>query len=387
VKRPPPARAPVVGATPTRRWLAGPSRFAAVSRNSAWLILAATALLLLASFSALWSSAPPAASSATGHPASSSSDDRRDVLLYETIVASIRHGGQYYSVAAEELRQGNYPLRPFITFRLPTLATAQAHLPPIAVQAGLYLLAAAVALAWFARMRDLLRGWPAKAIALALLAGGMAVFVEVDLWAFHEIWAGLLVALSLARRRPGRWGDAAAIGLIAALVRETAAIYLLIMAALAWRDGDRREALGWGVALFLLAVALGFHAMAVSKVVTPLDTASPGWSGMLGPGFFVNSISASTALMIMPSWLQALLVALALFGWAGVRDPLGARAAWLFVAFALLLALFSRPDTFYWALMVAPTFLIGLVFVPDSIRDLAAAALDRRRLRVQIVSR
>jgi len=365
------------------RWLAQPSRYAAIPRGRARLVLALLALLLLASVSALWSSAPPGPTPEGAR----SGDDRRDVLLYESIVASVRHGGEYYSVAAEKLRQGDYPLRPFVTFRLPTLAKLQAHLPPIAIPICLYLLSAAVALAWFARLREALRGWVPLTIALALLAGGMTVFVQVALWPFHEIWAGLLVALSLARRRPGRWIDAAAIGLIAALVRETAAVYLVVMAVLAWRDGERREAFGWTLALTLFAIALGCHAGAVAKVVTPLDTASPGWSGLLGFGFFVNAVSASTALMVLPGWLHAVLVGLALFGWTAWRDPLGVRAACLFAAFALLLGLFARPDTFYWALIIAPAFLVGLAFVPDGVRELLSAALDRRRLRVQIVSR
>jgi hypothetical protein len=195
------------------------------------------------------------------------------------------------------------------------------------------------------------------------------------------------VALSLALRRTTRWIDAVAIGLVAALVRETAAIYLLLMAVLAWRDGARREALGWVFALALLGVVLAFHAAAVGKVVTSFDTVSPGWSGLLGLGFFVRAIAASTALMILPGWLEAVLVGLALFGWTAWRDPLATRTALLFAAFAILLGVFARTDTFYWALMVAPAFLVGLVFVPDAVRDLLAATLDRRRLRVQIVSR
>lgn len=353
-------------------------------RGRARAVLVLLALLLLGALTAVWSSVPPPAAAETQ---TSDSHRQRDVILYETIVASVRHGGEYYSVAAQELREGNYPLRPFVTFRLPTLAMVQAHLPPPAIPATLYLLAIATALAWFVRLHEAVSRWVPLVVALLLLAGGMAVFVQTILWPFHEIWAGLLIALSLARRRPGRWIDAAAIGLMAALIRETAAAYLLIMAIFAWREGARREALGWLGALVLFAVALGFHAIAVGKVVTPLDTASPGWSGLLGFGFFVNSISASTALMLGPTWLQAILVALALFGWTSWRDPLALRAAALFAVFALLLSLFARADTFYWALMVAPAFLVGLAFVPDGLRDLLAAALDRRRLRVQIVSR
>ncbi len=383
MKRPRKQNAPTADGRRAFRWLAQPSRYAGLPRSHARLVFGLLALLLLASLSALWSSPL-----STAQPeAATRSEEQRDVLLYESIVASVRHGGEYYSVTAEKLRQGNYPLRPFITFRLPTLAMVQAHIPAIAIPICLYLLAATTALAWSVRLVEALRGWPARLAALLFLAGGMAVFVQSALWPFHEIWAGLLVALSLALRRATRWIDAVAIGLVAALVRETAAIYLLLMAVLAWRDGARREAFGWALALALLAIVLGFHAAAVGKVVTSLDTVSPGWSGLLGTGFFVKAIAASTALMVLPGWGQAILVGLALFGWTGWRDPLATRTILLFAAFAILLSVFARTDTFYWALMIAPAFLVGLVFVPDTLRDLLAAALDRRRLRVQIVTR
>lgn len=362
-------------------WLAEPSRFAEVSRTRARIAAALLGLLLLTCLTSLTAPSPPAAGTGT----ESAADDQRDIILYETIVDAIRHGGSYYPTAAEALRVGNYPLRPFITMRMPGLAMAQAHLPHAMVLALLYALVLAVALAWYARFRDALTDWPARAVAMALLAGGLMAFVQADLWAFHELWAGLLIALSLALRREGRWIEAVATGLLAALIRETTALYLVIMAVAAWRDHQRREAFGWTAALAILAIALIAHAFAVARVVGPLDPASPGWSGMLGIGFFINAISVSTALSLAPVWLAAIFAGLALFGWTAWRDPLAMRVLLVIAAYAALLALFARADTFYWVLLIAPIFLVGLVFVPDGLRDLAARALDRRRVRVQRV--
>lgn len=362
-------------------WLAEPSRFAQFPRARARIAAALLGVLLLVCLTSLAAPAPPAAGTGTESPA----DDQRDIILYETIVDAVRHGGSYYPTAAEALRVGNYPLRPFITMRMPGLAVAQAHLPPAAVLGLLYALVLAVALAWYARFRDALTDWPARAVAMALLAGGLMAFVQADLWAFHEVWAGLFIALSLALRRPGRWLEAVAAGLLAALIRETAALYLIIMAVAAWRDHQRREAFGWSAALAILAIALIAHAFAVARVVGPFDPASPGWSGMLGVGFFVNAISVSTALSLAPIWLAAILAGLSLFGWTAWRDPLAMRVLLVISAYAALLALFARPDTFYWVLLIAPTFLIGLVFAPDGLRDLVARALDTRRVRVQRV--
>lgn len=337
------------------------------------MVLALIALCLTALFTP-----PPPATTGEGR-----ATDQADIVLYESIVQGVRHGGNYYEVAAAALRAGNYPLKPFVTFRLPALADVQAMLPPLVTEGLLFLLAFAVFVAWAVRLVPALTRRPPVILAMTLLAGGMVAFVQPELAAFHEIWAGLFIALSLALRRPGRWVEAAAFGLIAMLIRETAALYVGIMCLAAWRDGARREALGWAATVVVLAVVVVLHAQAVAQVVRPLDPASPGWSGLLGPGFFVTTLAVSTALMLAPLWLAALLLALSFTGWAAWRDPLATRALAMFAAYGVLLSVAGRPDTFYWGLMVAPTALIGLVFAPDALRDLwVRARLPRRRITV-----
>jgi hypothetical protein len=39
----------------------------------------------------------------------------------------------------------------------------------------------------------------------------------------------------------------------------------------------------------------------------------------------------------------------------------------------MMLALFARPDTFYWALIAAPLSFVGLAFLPKVAADLAEA--------------
>jgi hypothetical protein len=356
-------------------WLTAPSRFAVLKPQGARLGLALLALLLLATLLALASPGPPP----TSHDPAHRADDQADVVLYETIVQGIRGGGSYYPVAAQALRGGDYPMRPFVTFRLPTLAVVQATLPPTTTLILLYALVAGVVFAWYRRLRGAFirpaPGW----IAMALLAGGLVAFVQSELASFHEIWAGLLVALSLAVRRDGKWVEAVAIGLIAMLIRETAALYVAIMAAFAFAEGNRKEAIGWAATLGVFAIVIAAHAHAVSLVVRETDPASPGWAGLLGFGFFVKTMQLSTALAMAPLWLAAPLVGLALFGWSAWNSALALRTLATLVAYAVLLALFGRADTFYWGLMIAPTLLIGLAFAPDGVRDLIARAQDPRR--------
>lgn len=359
-------------------WLAQRSRFAGLSQRNGRMAAALLALLLLATLLAFAVPGPPAASG----DAARRTDDQADVVLYETIVAAVHHDGNYYQVTADALRAGNYPLKPFVTFRLPTLAVVQGALPRWAVTTLLYLLVGAVVAAWYARLAPALARAPPRIVALALLAGGLMAFVQSDLAAFHEVWAGLFVALSLGVYRADRWLPSVAFGLAAVLIRETAGLYLVLMMALALVAGRRREAAGWIVAGLILAGVLALHAHAVAEVVRPLDPASPGWAGHLGFGFFVRTMHVSTALALAPLWLAAPLIGLALFGWAAWRDPLGLRVLTLLGSYAAVLGVFGRPDTFYWGLLVAPLLLVGLVFAPDGLRDLVAAALDRRRITV-----
>lgn len=360
-------------------WLSAPSRYAVLPPAAARLALAGLAILLALTLLALLTPDPTAkgATDASG---------MSDLALYAQIVEGVRAGGNYYAVAAEALRAGEYPLRPFVTFRLPTLAVVQAALPGWAVAGLLYALAAGVLVAWHRCFRAALRRPIAVALGLVLIGAGSLASWQVELAGFHEVWAGLLIALSLARFQPDRWAEAVGWGLTAAVIRETAVLYLLVMAALAWRDGDRRQALAWGGALAIVALLLVAHAQGVAQVVRPLDPASPGWAGLLGPGFVVRTVHASTGLSLLPLALAAPLVGLAWFGWTAWHSPVAVRVAATLLAYAALLATAGRLDTFYWGLLTAPVLLAGLVFAPDALRDLFAAALDRRRIVVRRVT-
>lgn len=363
-----------------RIWLTRPSRFAALPKARARIILGVLAMLLLASLAVSGIPAPDPSDIGPG------ADRPADIALYDGIVSAVRHGEDYYATAADTLRASGYPLRPFLAFRMPALAVSLGFLPDAVALAALYILAAFTVWAWYRRFAETLSGLAGRTTALVLLACGMLASVQPGLIAIHELWAGLLVAASLALRRPQRWIEAAALALIAMLVRETAALFVAVMAGMALLESQRREAAGWAVALGIFAVALAAHAAAVHGVTGPLDAAAPGWSGMHGFGLFVHAITSATALELLPALVAAALVALALFGWASWRDPLASRALATFSAYAAAISLFARFDAFYWSLMIAPVFLVGLAFAPDGLRDLGRRALDRRRVRVQRIA-
>jgi len=362
---------------PSPLWLAAPTRFAGLSVRRAQVAAALALVLLLACFTALPAPAPPPVSPEAS--ASSEQEDRADVILYQNIVGGLRAGGDYYDVAARALRTDGYPLKPFVTFRLPTLARVQAAIPDLLSSLLLFAVAGLTIAAWYRRLGPHLTHPAPRLVVAALTVGGLSSFIRPDLIAFHEVWAGPLIALSLATWRPGKATMAIAIALAAMLIRETAALYAGVMALAALVEGRRREVLGWVAAVAVLAVAVAAHAHAVAQVVRPDDMASPGWSGMLGFGFFVKTMTLATSLSTLPALVAAPLVGVALIGWAGWRDPLAVRALGVLAGYALLLAVFCRVDTYYWGLLAAPILPIGLVFAPDSLRDLWRGVRQRRR--------
>ena len=353
----------------TPLWLAERSRVAGLSQRAARIGLALLGLFLLATLSVL--TMPPSLA---------------DTGFYASVVDGVRHGGNYYAVTADALRGGDYPLRPVFTFELPTLAVVTGHLPPFVVRLLLYALVVAAATAWHARLKAALATTGARWFAAAMLFFALVPMLRPSLIVVPEAWAALFVALSLAVRKPGQWLDAVALGLAAALICQTAIVYLVIMAVFALVERTRRESLGWVVAIGVFLVAFAAHVHAVGEVVRPLDPAGDPF-GLLGFGLFVDGMVGATILAFLPLWLAGPLVGIALFGWAVWRNATGLRAIALAVAAAIGIALFGRDNTAHWALLLAPLLLPGLAFAADGVRDLLGAALDGRRITVTRIVR
>jgi len=340
------------------------SRFAAVSRGRAGLVLAFLMLVLIG-----------AAASVGGAPAPrlvAAATSQTDAALYRAIIADLRAGEPYYSAAARELRRGHYPLRPFVTFRLPTTSWAYARLGAGVMHVAQWLLMAAVILAWARRARPVLSR-ATLFLFLLLIGVGLAGLVQPTVGLFPETWSAMLLALAIALDQPAgsRWAMLA--GLAALLFRELAMPIMLLFAMFALVRRQWRAAIGWGAALLTFAIVMALHATAVAHIVRPDDLPSPGWSGLLGPGFALRGLALSTPAMLLPIKVAALLFALSLFGWLSAHADWALRAAAMIVSYVALLALFARPDNFYWALMAAPLSLAGLAFVPAAITDLARA--------------
>ena len=350
-------------------WGAFETRFQGWSRGSALAILAALlGMLAVACWSPSSGPAPKLRTSEAQHS---------DLHLYRDIITGVRRGGDYYQITADELRKGNYPLKPFFTFRLPTHATIYAALGERVMVVIFWLLSATLMFAWWIRLRTCLPR-PLLAATLILMAGGLGGLLQPQTGLFHESWAAVLLALMIALHRPERIWPAVICGGAALMIRELALPMILAMSGLALLEKRWKEVGAWAAAVALFAIYVTVHAYWVSQVVLPTDPPSPGWSATLGLQFALKAISKVTLGFRLPTALASALLVLSLFGWASVRAGWALRVAILLAGYGAMLALLARTDTFYWALIAAPLSFAGLVFLPKAVTDLTKSIQTKR---------
>jgi hypothetical protein len=363
------------------------SRLEGISRNWAMLILAVTVTLMIVS--AVFLMTPPVLPTVETVVAVASDpgaapttkivvDDNPDLTLYRNVISRVAGGEGYYPAIVDLHRNGSFPLRPFIVVRLPTLAVVSSMLGMPVVTGVLWALLLAVVVAWWVRLDGAFASPPRRIIALALIVFGLIFNAHPEVVVVHEVWAGLLMALSWAVHRSERgllrWLPSVLLGLMAVLVRETALPFVLLMAAFALWQRQWLEMVGWGSVATIFAAVMAVHADQVAAVTNLADLPSEGWTNFGGWPFFVFAMRRMTQLMLLPPWAGAALVPLIMLGWASWRSSAGLFGVLLFGGYGLILMILGRPENFYWALMVAPTFLLGLAFLPEALSALLSAA-------------
>lgn len=350
------------------------SRWVSLDRPRAiGLVLLLIALLVAGTWGA-WAASSNLSAAAPSNVGTVQSPANTDLILYEAIVSRLAAGETYYPATAEELRVGIYPLKPFIAFRLPTLAVVAARIGRPGLMALQWALFTAMLIAWWTRLDGEFADGRRRVSAVMLAAAGVAVAVTGRYLYLHEVWAGALVALSLALHRPERWGWSVAVAALALAIRELALPYVLLMAALALWRRDWREFGAWAVVTLLFGVAMWLHQAAVAEVVLPSDPPSPGWAALGGWAGMLRTFYLAGPLRWLPAVAAAPIIILSLFGWASWKSPTGLAATLMYVGYGLAFMLFGRANNFYWGLIVAPAFLVGLAFLPRAFSDLALAA-------------
>jgi hypothetical protein len=371
---------------------AADDRFAQWGRLPARLLLAAVALILIASAlvpiqagkqeTKTVGFVEAVAGDGANKEAARPRDD--DLALYDRVIQRIGQGENYYAVAAEEHRKSNYPLRPGVAVRLPTLAYLSVWLGdtgrgaevlvPGSLGAALVLLVAVV-LAWWRRLGEEPGGAAFQRIGTALMFMGASLGLNRYYFVLHELWAGMLIALSLALHRPGKkWLGAVLVAGLALAIREHVLPYVLLMGALALWRRDWKESAAWAALVAAFGLYLAWHLGQVAQHVLPSDPMGPAWLELRGLSGWLSNVVLSSNMRFLPHFVAGPLVMLMVLGWAGWKSPLGTTATLLYLGYGLAFMIAGRPDNFYWGAVIAPAMFVGLAFAPRAVGSLAKAA-------------
>ena len=355
-------------------------RFSKWAPGASLLVLVGFALLLIAAVltarpvpdDAPSNAVTSAASALTsgGKGGAETDEHYSDLELYERVAQRVGEGENYYAVTIEEQRGREFPVRPGVTVRLPTLAWVSGHVGWWGMMALAFVLGVAVFIAWWDRLENEPGGRDYRTSILLLVAIGALAGFKPHYFALHEAWAGMFVALSLGLYRPGQWGWALVFAAAALSVRELALPYVLLMGAMALVRGQRTEAFAWLALIGVFLIGLLAHVSIVGALTSAADPVSPGWLALRGLGGLTSNIVVSSPLQVLPGWLAAPLALLPLIGWAGWRSDLGLTGFLLCLGYGLGFMLFGRDDNFYWALVVMPLWFVGLAFVPRALTSL-----------------
>ena len=335
------------------------------------------AILVVLAFVAasLWCLATP-----PGHVSKAAKGHYTDMTLFRDIVKEVAGGKDYYHAATELQRAHHYPTRPFVTVREPTLYLASAAFGWDWLNIAEKALYGLVIVVWLLALPPPVM-WLEKLAAAGLVAAAGLAPIATSLTPMSEAWCGLLVtlALGLTLWHRAQWWMPVLVIAAALALRELALPFLLLSAVFAAWERKWRELAAWGLVLALFAAGLALHAVAVSAVQLPTDLHSPGWAGGLGPRAVLLALVNTTLLHTIPMKLALVTALLPLLGWLALGGREGAFAVLLLFGYALMIALFSRPDNFYWGFLLIPAWFAGLALLPRALIQLYRAITRPRQ--------
>lgn len=264
-----------------------------------------------------------------------------DLMVNRLTVDGLRAGLGYYEAMDSAMRAvGNGPVESVRAFRLPTLYLAWSLLP----EGDRWELAFSfVAVALLTGLLVRLAHHPIAAVLPAV----WAIAVVLDYPNLVEVWAVVgVVAAMVAWREHLDWASAA-LALGAALIRETAALLILVLLVTALVR--RRDVRPWLLAALVLGVAVILHAHSAQPWLVPEGQGRE--AVLFGLVEFPHSLVWLLGYRLPFALLGLLAWALAMWWVVRREEPMLA----LYLGFGLVGLVVTRP---YWGVLILPLTLL-----------------------------
>jgi hypothetical protein len=297
-----------------------------------------------------------------------------DIDLYRAQAERIRGGERYYSVVKDELESRGYPTRNVFNWRTPLPVWLIGMLPERGGQ--VLLVALTVCLMGMAAHVVAKEAGLARALAvLLLLIGALLPVALAGPYYMPEVWCGVLIAASLAFYGTQRTGLAVALGLAALFVRELAAPYCVVCALLASQERRWQEVKAWVVGAIAYSAFYAWHLTQVVPLIESNARAhSEGWLQLGGAAFVISLVQMNAYLLLLPQWVSAIYLVLALLGFASMASLWGRRAAWVACLYTLAFGVVGQEFNQYWGSVIAPLFCFGAAQGLAALVDVCRAA-------------
>jgi hypothetical protein len=294
-----------------------------------------------------------------------------DLDLFRRVVDDVRAGEHYHDACHHEELALGYPTRSVFNYRTPTCTWLLAIVPSVEWGQALLCLGVlvGVGLAGF-DLLDEVHLVPAG-VGTVFLVGATAWCCGRQTYLFTEVWAGMLILLSIVTLRRGWTAAGVATGVAAIFFRELSLPYVVVCMAIAAGNGRRREVRGWVIGLAAWAGFMAWHAHEIHLRLTALDMAIPGgWVRFGGLRFILSTAQANVFLMGLPLWCTALYVPPAVLGLATWTGEAGRRSGLTGVLYLTAFSIVGAPFNFYWGFVSAPLLALGLAHAPAALAAL-----------------
>jgi len=296
-----------------------------------------------------------------------------DVFLYMTEIRRIHAGENYYQAAAEELVAQGYPTASVFNWRTPLPMWLIGKLPNplcgrlILIAAGIVMLL----MAFEAAAREQSNVYRLAMPLVSLLIVPLLPCFQGDVFVLTEVWAGVLIALSLCAYGVDLRFLGASMALAALYLRELALPYCVLGLALALWQRRPKESMVYIVGLIGWALFYGLHCWKVSHLITATAEAHrQGWIRYGGLTFVIALTQMNSCLVLLPVWISVVFFALSMVGFAAGQSAWSKRIALTACMYVMAFSIVGQDFNRYWGLMIAPLFCFGVVRSPAALGDL-----------------